>query len=252
MKQKAVAIIQARVSSTRLPGKVLRKLAGKEMLWHVVERIKRCKRVQKIIVATSVSKADDAIERLAAKNKWKLFRGSEDDVLSRYLGAAKKFNARTIVRITADCPLISPAIVDKCVELHFSSGADFTNANRLAKTLPRGEEIEVFSFDALEKAAKNSSKASEREHVTVYFYHSKPEEFKISTFSANGKVARPELRLVVDTEEDFKLMEAVYNALYTEGNIIPLEKAIEFLDKHPKIRALNALVEQKFVEGKQY
>ncbi len=252
MSEKAVAIIQARFSSTRLPGKVLKKLAGKEMLWHDVERLKQCKNLSEVVIATSTSKEDDAIEEFAKKNNYSLFRGSENDVLSRYAGAAEKFNAKTVVRITSDCPLVSPKIVDRTIELHFSSKADYTNANRLEKTLPRGEEVEVFSRELLETAAKNASKQSEKEHVTVYFYHSHPEDFKIVSFKGAGKIARPELRLTVDTKEDFAMLKAIYNALYKQGEIISLENAIDFLDKHPEVKALNKDGEQKFVEGKQY
>ena len=240
------------MSSTRLPGKILKKLAGREMLWHVVERLKRCRKLQDIVVATSVSKSDDIVEELAKKNGWKVFRGSEENVLSRYLNAAKKFNAETLVRITSDCPLISPKIVDKCIELYFNSGADFTCSSRLAKTFPRGQDVEVFSLEALENAGKNTSTDSEREYVTLYVYHSRPDKFKISILKAEDAFARPELRLTVDTPEDLKMMGEVYSALYEQEEIIPLEKVIEFLDAHPEVKKINADVQQKFVEGHQY
>lgn len=174
-----VAIIQARMSSSRLPGKVLLDLAGQPMLVHVVERVKGARTIQDIVVATTNDPSDDPIEQACAARGYACFRGSLHDVLDRYYQAARASRAGVIVRITADCPLIDPAVVDRTVEAFHSPNTDFC-ANRLpppwGRTLPIGLDVEVVSFTALERAWKEADQPFQREHVMPYFYEGIPPE----------------------------------------------------------------------------
>jgi spore coat polysaccharide biosynthesis protein SpsF len=241
--KKIVAIIQARCGSTRLPSKVLRKLAGQPMLAHVVNRAKLAKNITDVIIATTRQPADDDIVQLCRKRGWSYFRGSEADVLDRYYQAALKYQAPVIVRITSDCPLIDPRVTDSAVKAHLNSGADYTSLNTKSG-FPRGLDTEVFSFEALEKTHREARKDYEREHVTPYIYeHS--DKFKVQSVKATGKLKRPDLRLTVDTEEDFRLIEEIYRHLYRNDRIFYTEEVIDLLDKHPELTAINAHVKQK-------
>ena len=148
-----VAIIQARLGSTRLPGKVLKKIQNKVVLDYVIDRLKTCKKIDEIVLAITTNKKDDVLEKYAKDKKINYIRGSEEDVLSRYYEAAKKYNADIIVRITSDCPLIDPKIVDEIITKHLENNADYT-ANIIERTYPRGLDTEVFNFNTLETSFK--------------------------------------------------------------------------------------------------
>ena len=244
------AIIQARMGSTRLPGKIMKELAGKPMLWHVVERARQAGKLDKVIVATTVGPEDDAVEKLAKEEGWDYFRGSAEDVLERYYQAAKKFGAETIVRITADCPLIAPEIIDECVQKFAAGRCDYiSNINPGERTSPRGLDVEVFSFEALEKAFREAVQPYEREHVTPYIWQNKKNEFKIgSMITATPSYARPQYRLTVDFPEDFQLMEKIYGEFYKPGKIIDIPGVLRFLDARPEIVTVNAHCEEKQVK----
>ena len=155
------------MGSTRLPGKVLMELEGKPLLQRVVERVKRAKKIDEIIIATTKNKEDKKLTEFAEKLKVKSYAGSEDDVLDRYYQAAKKFGAENIVRITSDCPLIDPEIVDDIISYYLNNDFDYVS-NTISPTYPDGLDTEVFSFKALERAWKEAKKGFEREHVTPY------------------------------------------------------------------------------------
>ena len=160
-------IVQARMGSSRLRGKVMLSIGGKPMLWHVIDRLKKTEKINEIILAIPDTEENDILEKFAKANKLKYFRGSEKDVLSRYYLAAQKFKIDTILRITSDCPLVDPKLVDLLVEKHLNSGADYTS-NVQKRTFPKGLDIEVFNFAALERAYKEGKSDPEREHVTLY------------------------------------------------------------------------------------
>ena len=162
-----VAIIQARTGSTRLPEKVLLDLEGQPVLSHIIKRVNASKLVTGILVATTVRKEDLAIVRLCSNANTRVFCGSENDVLDRYYQAAKLLEADNIVRITADCPLIDPSIIDEVVALHLKEKSDYTS-NTMEESYPDGLDVEIFRFEALKKAWENACLASEREHVTPY------------------------------------------------------------------------------------
>lgn len=237
---KVEAIIQARVTSTRLPGKVLKDIVGKPMLWHLLNRLRSANRIDNVILAIPRSTQNDKLENFAKELKLPCFRGSEDDVLSRYYEAAVEFGAEVIVRITSDCPLIDPWVTDTVIAAHLNSDADYTS-NR---GFPRGLDTEVFNLDALNRAYKEANRNYEREHVTPYIYQH-PNLFKIESVEANGKLRRPDLRLTVDTEEDLRLIREIFKRLYRDGRIFYTEDVIDLLDKNPKLVAINAHVAQK-------
>lgn len=243
------AIIQARVGSTRLPGKIMKDLSGREVLWHAVERALLAKSADRVMVATTTNPEDDAVEKFCRKHNFLFYRGSDENVLERYYWAAKQFGADIIVRITADCPLIDPKTMDLCVEKFKKSGCDYiSNVVPGPRTFPRGLDVEVFSFGALEKAHKNAGEIYEKEHVTPYIWENKNGEFKVGeTVTASAEYAR-NYRLTIDYPEDFELIKKIYQSLYRNNEIIDIRDAIDFLDKNPAIAKINADCEQKPVK----
>ncbi|MBD1221297.1 cytidylyltransferase domain-containing protein [Virgibacillus halodenitrificans] len=239
---KVGAIIQARMGSTRLPGKVMKEIKGKTVLSHVIERVKQSKLIDDIVIATTVLDRDKAIEDEALKNGVKIYRGSEDDVLARYFLAAKESNVDVIVRITSDCPLIDPHIIDEIINFYINGSYDLvTNAGADAyRTFPRGLDTEVFSYEALETAFTNGSEMYHREHVTPYIYeHSN----KIHYFK--NDVDYSKYRWTLDTKEDFELIQEVYNRLYKGKHDFYLVDIIECFEQEPKLFRINSHIEQK-------
>jgi len=204
---RTVAIIQARMGSTRLPGKVLANIAGMTMLERVIQRTQQASLVDDVVVATTINRIDDPIMRTCIKLGVSCSRGMEDDVLNRYMGAAMLFDANVIVRITADCPFIDPDIIDKVILGRQSSKADYAS-NTITRTYPRGLDVEVFTYDALRIAFVKAMKTYERSHVTPYFYEH-PELFNIhSSKYPIGNCS--DHRWTVDTEEDLVFAREVY------------------------------------------
>ncbi len=237
---KVVAIIQARMTSTRLPGKVLKRIGDKSILEILVNRLKRAKRISLILVATTKRKEDDKIVELLKKLGVEWYRGSEDDVLKRYIDASKVAGADVVVRVTADNPLTDPELMDELIEAHLESEADYTHCVRT----PLGISAEVVNRDILERIDSIAKDAEYREHVTLYI-REHPELFKIHVAKAEELgLNYPDLRLTVDTKEDLELMRKLQENL---GDLEKLEirEVVEFLDKHPEIRRINAQVEQK-------
>lgn len=231
------------MGSHRLPGKVLKEIAGRTMIEQMLHRLSQARRLDKIIIATSTAPGDDALAELLCKNGVLVFRGSEDDVLSRYYEAAKVFKAEIVVRLTGDCPLVDPFVVDETVKHHLNLEADYTS-NTLERTYPRGLDTEVFSFEALEKAYLEARESYQREHVTPYFYLN-PGIFKLQGVKAEGKLRRPDLRLTMDTAEDLELIRVIYDLLGQNGRFFKIEEVIELLDNRPELATINACVQQK-------
>ena len=205
-----VAIIQARLGSERFPGKTLARIQGRPLLWYVVERLKRARGVDKIIVATTDSKKDDALAAWLAKNRIAFFRGSERDVLDRYYRCARAAKAKAIVRITGDCPLIMPKVVDRVIREFKTSRADYAS-NTLQPSYPDGLDAEIFSFRALESAWKRAGAGSEREHVTKFFQ--KSDRFKTQNVFAEDGRNWSHLKWSVDYPEDLKIIQGIYRKL---------------------------------------
>jgi len=242
---KTAAIIQARMTSARLPGKVLMDIEGKPMLWHVVNRLKFSKKLNDIILAVPDTKENDILEKFAEDDKIKYFRGSEDDVLSRYYQTAKKFKSDLIVRITSDCPLIDPKIVDLIIEKHLNSTADYTSnkSNNIWKrTFPRGLDTEVFNFRVLEKTYREAKEIYQREHVSPYIYEH-PELFYLNNVENNKDLSY--MRWCVDETKDLELVREIYNRLYKNNKIFLLKDIVNLLEKFPQLLEINKNVKQK-------
>ena len=227
-------IIQARMGSSRLPNKTMKLIDKKiPMLEQVIKQIKFCKEFDKIVVATTTNKEDDEIFDFVTKLEIPCFRGSEKDLLDRYYMCAKNFSFKTIVRITSDCPLIDPEITDQIVSEFKSNEYDFTS-NTIKRTYPRGLDVEVFSFTALEESWKNARLPSEREHVTPYFKNNK-EKFRIKNVKNNVDLSH--LRWALDYEEDLKLIQEIIKKI--SKNPIHMKDILELFDKEPNLPQIN-------------
>lgn len=231
---KIVAIIQARMGSTRLPGKVMKEIVGKPMLWHVIQRVKSSKLIDKVIVATTTSKDDAQIIKLAEENATDSYAGSEEDVLDRFYQATSQFKADVIVRLTADCPLIDPEIVDRAISYFLEGGFDFVHTGL---SFPDGvADTDVFAYSVLEKTWKEAKKPSEREHVTPYM-HNHPELFRIGVVENNENLSH--IRLSVDREEDLTLVRKIYRYLYKPESIFHMKDILRLLKEKPELMEIN-------------
>ncbi len=241
--KKVVAIIQARLGSTRLPGKVLKPILKKPMLWHIVNRVKAAKKVDDIVIATTAKKEDQKIVIFCKKNNISYFEGSEKDVLDRFYQAAKKYSAEIVVRITADCPLVDPKVIDAAINKFLKSHFDHLGvatgagvASRKIKKFPDGLDSEVFWFEVLEKAAKNAKDSQEREHVTMYTWK-RPEIFKLGALYSKKDYST--YRFTVDYPEDLKFVQRIYEKLYKTQSNFSLEDVIKLLEKYPALLKIN-------------
>jgi spore coat polysaccharide biosynthesis protein SpsF len=229
-------VIQARVSSTRLPAKVLQPILGQPMLGRMLERVKRVELADRIVVATSVGTDDDRIEAVAADFGVGCFRGSLDDVLDRFYEAVRHDPPDHIVRLTGDCPLIDPTIVDDLVRMHLAGGYDYTT-NALEPTFPDGMDTEAMRFSVLETAWREARLSSEREHVTPFVYNH-PERFCIGQYKGANDLSG--MRLTVDHPEDLALVKAIYEGLYPGNPSFSLEDVLNYLHQNPDLLGLNA------------
>ena len=229
------AIIQARMGSTRLPGKIMLPILNKPVLEHLIDRVKKSSNIDEIIVATSNNKNDDIIEKFCETQKIKCFRGSEKDVLLRYFEAAKKFSIDIIVRLTSDTPLLDPKEIDKVILKYNENKYDFvSNLFPLPRTYPDGYNVEVFSMDLLKLVNNQAKKPSDREHVTT-FITMQPSKFKKYRIDSERDLSK--YRLNLDYKEDFELIKSVLEELNEKTD---LEDIIKWLDKHPEILKLNS------------
>ncbi len=241
---KVVAVIQARMGSTRLPGKVLKDLSGKTVLARVVERVRRAKLINEVMVATTDLAADDAIVAECRKIPVMVSRGDQEDVLDRYFRAAQLGKADVVVRITSDCPLIDPQVTDKTIAAFLEAQPDYAS-NVMDRKYPRGLDTEVVSVGALERAWRLARKPYEREHVTPYIYEH-PAEFKL--LSVTGDVDYSAHRWTVDTPEDLEFMRAVYSRMDADAEFSGRD-VLDLLERQPELVELNRSVVQKIPQG---
>ena len=225
---KIVALIQARMASTRLPGKVMTDISGIPMVRHVADRTARASSVDEVIVATSEMPRDRPLVTYLESAGLSVSVGSEDDVLSRFVHAAKEAEADLVVRISGDCPLIVPEVIDEMVDLHMRSGAEYTGC-LARRTLPRGLDAEVVGTGVLESIDGRGLDPYHREHVTPYIYQN-PDRFNIAHFEIDGTLRRPDLRLCVDTPEDLELVRETYRRFYAQERYVDVEDVISWLD----------------------
>lgn len=209
-----LAVLQARMSSTRLPGKVMRPILGEPMIARQIERLRRCETLDRLVVATSLDPSDDPLAAHVEGLGVRVFRGALDDVLGRFQGAALAFGpAAHVVRLTADCPLADPEVIDACVRLHLVSGADYTS-NTLQRTYPDGLDVEAMTAAALAAAAAEAEAPFEREHVTPFLYR-RPERFRLAQLTQRRDLS--DRRWTVDTAEDLLFVERVFAAFAAVG-----------------------------------
>ncbi len=241
---KTTAIIQARMGSTRLPGKVLMDLGGETVLARVVGRLRRATRIDEIVVATTKSAPDDAIVQECFRLQVPSFRGSENDVLDRYYRAARVCAAGVVVRITSDCPVIDPELVDETIRVFKEQCGDYAS-NSFPRTYPRGLDAEVFSMSALEQAWRDARELYEREHVTPYFYE-RPELFQL--VSQRGRIDYSQYRWTLDTAEDLALLRTIY-ARFSNQDDFSWSEVIQLMEREPELAELNSRVVQKALQG---
>ncbi|OGG60559.1 hypothetical protein A3C86_04710 [Candidatus Kaiserbacteria bacterium RIFCSPHIGHO2_02_FULL_49_16] len=238
------AIIQARMSSSRLPGKVMLDLAGAPVLVRVVERVRSAKLVDVVAVATSTDPSDDPIAALCEERNIALFRGPLDDVLARYIGAAHALGCETIVRITSDCPLIDPSVIDLCIETFLEGHYDYiSNCAPGERTFPRGLDVEVCATVALERADRDAKAPYEREHVMPFIWENKKNLFSVGPIIKSSHEYRRPYRLTLDYAEDYELTKRIYAHFQKPDSVIDVPKALRYLDNHPELIAINAFRE---------
>jgi spore coat polysaccharide biosynthesis protein SpsF len=239
------AIIQARMGSTRLPGKVLRDILGKPMIWHIVQRLKDVKAIAGVVVATSISQADDELADFCVSANIPVFRGSELDVLDRYFQTATEIGGDNFIRITGDCPLIDPDVITNLIDNYFTkqldycsvaTGAGLAGAQEVNR-FPDGMDAEILSLKVLTEAWQKATKSSDREHVTPFIWqqpnrynmdHVYPEEYDYS-----------KLRWTVDNQEDFDLVLWIYKKLYPENNHFRMKNILELMKRYPGKQNIN-------------
>lgn len=236
-KRKASIVIQARMGSTRLPGKVMMAVSGKPLIGHMIDRLRQANLVDRIIVATSTDSSNDNMCDYLEQMGISVFRGNEDDVLERFYLAAKSYNLKYIVRLTADCPLVDPHIVDKFINEYFAQKADYLASDQ---TWAEGLDTEIFSFPILETAYRNAKKQSEREHPTMYF-HNHPQLFNIVKFQSPTDDSK--YRITVDEPQDLEVVKCIFKALYKDGNgYFGMKEIKSYLDEHPEIYKINSFI----------
>jgi spore coat polysaccharide biosynthesis protein SpsF len=241
------AIIQARMSSSRLPAKILKYLpynSNITVLQQVIQRVKKSKNIQDIIVATTEKDEDSEIVKIAENESVNYFQGSLDNVLERFYFAAKENLLDIVVRITSDCPCLDFEVLDFIINEHLKNKNDYTS-NTLKRTFFHGADAEVFTFEVLEESYKNANKTFEKEHVTPYIYKTNKDKFKIQNIEANKNYFAPEIRLTLDTIEDYTLLCAVFDYLHEKNNFFTTRDIIDLFEEKPWLKNINKKIIQK-------
>lgn len=231
-----LAVLQARSTSSRLPGKVLKPILGRPMLELQIERVLRAKMIDKLVIATSTETSDDSIADLCAGMGVACYRGSLDDVLDRFYQATRRFQPEYVVRLTGDCPLADPEVIDAVIRYAVKGGYDYAS-NTLQPTYPDGLDVEVCRYLALEEVWRSASMKSQREHVTPYFYQN-PQLFKLG--SVISEPDRSALRWTVDNAEDFTFITSVFEALYPTNPAFVTNDVLTYLERRPELQGINA------------
>ena len=241
--KKVVATIEGRMTSSRLPGKIMMPLAGRPVMAHMIERHRRSTLTDEVVVATTTNPADDAVVVLCEKMGCAYFRGSEEDCLGRITGAGEEHGADILVQGFADSPLFDWRYVDQCITLLSDNDSDCAS-NEFTKTFPVGLGVRAYKFTTLKDAEKNDKTPAYREHAG-YSIRIHPDRFKHAGWEAEGDMRWPELRLTLDTREDYALISAVYDALYPENPDFSADDVVAFLKTRPDIVAINREIKQK-------
>ena len=253
LKPNIVAIVQARMGSTRLPGKILKSIQGMPMLWHIVSRLKSVDEIDEVVIATSDFPSDDQVYEMAKNYGIACFRGSETDVLNRFYSAAKMMDAQYVIRITGDCPLVDPLTISKLIQLYFNDQFDFCgvacgagvakekNINRF----PDGLDAEIFSFKILSEVNNKANTILQREHVTPFIWQNNKSYKQGSLYS---DVDYSDLRLTVDNKEDFDFVNWIYDMLYPNNSHFDLQDILELLENNPDVMTNKHLIGQEGYE----
>lgn len=237
---KVIALIQARTGARRLPNKVLLKLGDKTVLEQVVSRVQAARRIDDIAVVTTVAVEDLKIVGLCSRNGIRVLCGSENDVLDRYYQAARLLGAGHVVRITADCPVMDPSVIDQVITAYFDCGADYCS-NALTQTFPDGLDVEVFSFAALQKAWLRAARTSEREHVTPYIRNHK-RMFKIVSLEHPKGLGA--YRWTLDEPRDYTFLSRLFDGLYAGNPNFGMDEILQYLDANPGLKNINAAIKR--------
>lgn len=232
-KGKIVATIEARMTSSRLPGKVLMEFCGKSNLQHIVERLRKSKYIDEIVVATTANEQDNPIVDLCENIGCKYYRGSEDDVLLRVLETGKSVEADYIVEVTGDCPVIDWRHSDHIIEMFFSGEYDYAS-NVLKRTFPRGFDVQFFPLSVLEEVNKITKSPVDHEHVSIYIY-THPEKYKLINWEADEEMNHPEFEITLDTKEDYEFIKQIYEILYTDNPDFSAQDVVRLLINQPEV-----------------
>ena len=236
--EKTVATIEARMTSSRLPGKVLLEAGGITMTEHLVRRLKKVKSIDQIVLATTTNEDDIPLVQLAKKLDISIFRGSEENVLERVIGAARSVNASVIVQITGDCPIIDPEIVEQCIQMFKVNEVDYIS-NVIFRSYPDGMDTQVYRLTTLEKSAMMTTDALDREHVSLHIRNN-PEIFSHMHLVAPTEIFWPELRLTLDESKDFELIKKIINYFVNKNNLyFSCTDVVRLLRKHPNYVDIN-------------
>jgi spore coat polysaccharide biosynthesis protein SpsF len=253
MNKRTVAIIQARMGSTRFPGKILKNIQGKPLLWHIANRLRTVIEIDEIVIATSRMGRDDQVYSMAEQNGILCFRGSESDVLNRYFSAAIFSKADHVMRITGDCPVVDPGTIKKLIDQYFEGGYDFcgvacgagvANEEGICR-YPDGLDAEIFSFKVLSEANIEAQTNMHREHVTPFIWQNN-ERYKLASLYSESD--HSDLRLTVDTREDFDFINWIYDRLYPSDSYFNLKNILDLIQKYPEIMQNRHLIGQEGYE----
>lgn len=243
---KVLCIVQARMGSERLPKKVIKPILNQPMIIYTLNRLKKSKYIDEIVLATSQENKEEQLVDIVSKNGYKVFRGDENNVLKRFVDTYKKYGGDIIIRVTGDCPLIDPFIVDNVITYFMANNYDYVRLD-VPETFIRGFDVEVFSSKTLLKVWKEVSSLDNshryKEHVTLYIYEN-PDKFNIG-FVKGNEFYNKDYRLSVDTIEDFKLVETIFN--HFQDEYIAAKEVVKFLDENPNIASINEDIQQKEV-----
>lgn len=239
---KIVTIIQARMGSTRLPGKILLPLVNEPLLLKMYERVSYSELAGEIVVAITEEESDNELYKLCQQNNIKVFRGNTLDLLDRHYQAAKKYNAKAVIKIPSDCPLIDPEIIDKVILYYINNKEMFDFVSNLhPPSYPDGNDVEVMSFETLENAWINAKKDFEREHTTPYIWEN-PDQFRIgNVLWETGLDYSMTHRFTIDYNEDYEFIKRVYNELYDKNKRFGLNDILNLLDEKPEIKMINEM-----------
>lgn len=240
---KIVATIEARMSSHRLPGKVLMPVCGKPLLHHMVERLTSVSLIDEVVLATTTNEADDVLSKFAKSHNLACYRGEENDVLARVIGAAEYAGGSIIAETTGDCPIIDPKIVEQTIRMYLNHDVDYVS-NCDVRSYPDGMDVQVFSLEALRKSSSLTNVPLDREHVSLHMRRN-PEIFSKVHLIAPPDLFWPDLGLTVDEIEDFRLIQIIIEALYKKNHLFDCREIIEFIKANPNYLEINQHISRK-------